>query len=147
MTKIAGADIYIVRIGGRHPVIVQLKTDSGVTGVGEAALAYGIGETAAAGMIKDLVENIVLGWDPFRIEALWSEMYDHTFWAKGGGPIVFGGISAIEQALWDIKGKMLGVPVYELLGVNAAIAFARMQTAGRFARIRRMNSRTRPNRW
>ena len=116
MTKIAGADIYIVRIGGRHPVIVQLKTESGVTGVGEAALAYGIGETAAAGMIKDLVENIVLGWDPFRIEALWSEMYDHTFWAKGGGPIVFGGISAIEQALWDIKGKMLGVPVYELLG-------------------------------
>ncbi len=43
-------------------------------------------------------------------------MYDHSFWAKGGGPIVFAGISAIEQALWDIKGKALGVPVCELLG-------------------------------
>jgi galactonate dehydratase len=44
-------------------------------------------------------------------------MYDHTFWAKGGGgPIIFAGISALEQALWDIKGKALGVPVYELLG-------------------------------
>jgi galactonate dehydratase len=58
----------------------------------------------------------LLGQDPFRIEALWSEMYDHSFWAKGGGPIVFAGISAIEQALWDIKGKALGVPVYEMLG-------------------------------
>src|SRR5438067_4097591 len=93
MAKITGAKIYIVRIDGRHPVIVELATDEGVTGLGEAAIAYGIGETAAAGMIKDLVDQIILGADPFRIEALWSEMYDHTFWAKGGGPIVFGGIS------------------------------------------------------
>ena len=57
-----------------------------------------------------------MGQDPFRIEAIWSEMYDHTFWAKGGGPIIFAGISAIEQALWDIKGKALGVPIYEMLG-------------------------------
>jgi galactonate dehydratase len=116
MAKIISANIYIVRIDGRHPVIVELKTDAGISGVGEAAVAYGIGETAAAGMIKDLVDRIVLGRDPFRIEALWSEMYDHTFWAKGGGPIVFAGIAAIEQALWDIKGKALGLPVYELLG-------------------------------
>jgi galactonate dehydratase len=67
-------------------------------------------------MIKDLAQSFVLGKDPFRIEAIWSEMYDHTFWAKGGGPIIFAGISAIEQALWDIKGKALGVPVYEMLG-------------------------------
>ena len=43
-------------------------------------------------------------------------MYDHTFWAKGGGPIVFAGMSAVEQALWDLKGKALGLPVYEMLG-------------------------------
>jgi len=116
MARIVSANIYIVRIDGRHPVIVELRTDAGITGVGEAAIAYGVGETAAAGMIKDLVDGLVLGKDPFPIEALWSEMYDHTFWAKGGGPIVFAGIGAIEQALWDIKGKMLGVPVYELLG-------------------------------
>src|SRR4051812_26951794 len=114
--KITSARIFIARIDGRHPVIVELLTDEGISGLGEAAIAYGIGETAAAGMIKDLVDKIILGKDPFRIEALWSEMYDDTFWAKGGGPIVFAGVSAVEQALWDIKGKALGVPVYELLG-------------------------------
>src|SRR5947209_6536593 len=67
-------------------------------------------------MIKDLMDGIVLGKDAARIEVLWREMYDHTFWAKGGGPIVFAGISAIEQALWDIKGKALGLPIYEFLG-------------------------------
>src|SRR5439155_16540444 len=114
--KITAAIIYVVRIDGRHPIIVELETDAGITGLGEAAIAYGIGETAAAGMIKDLADAIVLGQDPFRIESVWSDMYDHSFWAKRGGPIVFAGISAIEQALWDIKGKALGVPVYELLG-------------------------------
>jgi galactonate dehydratase len=114
--KITKARIYLAKIAGRHPVLVELVTDEGITGVGDAAIAYGTGGTAAAGMIKDLVEDVILGKDPFRIEALWGEMYDHTFWAKGGGPIVFAGISAIEQALWDIKGKALGVPVYALLG-------------------------------
>ncbi len=114
--KIIEAKIYLVDIGGRRPVLVQAFTDEGISGVGDAAVAYGAGATAAAGMIKDLVEGMLLGKDPFRIEALWSEMYDHSFWAKGGGPIVFAGISAIEQALWDIKGKALGVPVYEMLG-------------------------------
>jgi galactonate dehydratase len=114
--KITAIKIYRVSIGGRYPVLVQVLTDAGINGVGEAAVAYGIGASAAAAMVKELAENIVLGKDPFTIEALWSEMYDHTFWAKGGGPIVFDGISAIEQALWDIKGKALGVPVYEMLG-------------------------------
>ena len=114
--RIVGARIYLVTIGGRRPVLVEVLTDQGVSGVGEAAIAYGTGATAAAGMIKDLVEDFLLGEDPFRIEALWAEMYDHSFWAKGGGPVVFAGISAIEQALWDIKGKVLNVPVYELLG-------------------------------
>jgi galactonate dehydratase len=114
--KIVKARIYLVNIAGRHPVLVELITDASVTGVGDAAIAYGSGATAAAGMLKDLLTDIVLGKDPARIEALWGEMYDHSFWAKGGGPIIFAAISAIEMALWDIKGKVLGVPVYELLG-------------------------------
>ena len=114
--KVVEAKIYFVRIGGRHPVLLQVFTDEGISGVGEAAIAYGAGGTAAAGMIKDLVEEYLLGQDPFRVEAIWHEMYDHSFWAKGGGPIIFAGISAVEQALWDIKGKALGVPVYEMLG-------------------------------
>ena len=113
--RIDSADIYLVTAGKLHPVIVELSTDEGIVGIGEAAIAYGVGGTAAAGMVKDLAQRIV-GRDPARIEALWSEMYDHSFWAKGGGAIVFAGISAIEQALWDIKGKALGVPVHELLG-------------------------------
>jgi len=114
--KIESVNIYLVTAGSLHPVLVELLTDEGVTGIGEAAIAYGLGGTAAAGMIKDLAQRLLLGRDPSRIEALWSQMYDHSFWAKGGGPIVFAGISAIEQALWDIKGKVLGAPVYELLG-------------------------------
>ncbi|MBV9522066.1 MAG: mandelate racemase/muconate lactonizing enzyme family protein [Alphaproteobacteria bacterium] len=114
--KIVKARIFLMRIDGRRPVIVQLLTDEGVSGLGDASIAYGSGATAAAGMIKDLAEELVLGEDPFRIEALWSRMYDHSFWAKGGGPIVFAGIGAIDQALWDIKGKALGLPVHELLG-------------------------------
>lgn len=114
--KLISAKIYLLRIGTLHPVLVQLFTDEGLVGVGEAAIAYGIGGTAAAGMVKDLIDSLLLGKDPFRIEEIWTEMYDHSFWAKGGGPIVFAGISAIEQALWDIKGKALGVPIYELLG-------------------------------
>jgi galactonate dehydratase len=113
--KIASANVYLVTAGRLHPVILELVTDQGITGIGEAAVAYGVGGTAAAGMVKDLAQRII-GRDPARIEELWSQMYDHSFWAKGGGPIVFAGISAIEQALWDIKGKALGVPVYELLG-------------------------------
>src|SRR5688500_15178077 len=113
--KIERANVYLVTAGKLHPVLVELETDEGITGIGEAAIAYGVGGTAAAGMAKDLAQRII-GRDPSRIEELWSEMYDHSFWAKGGGAIVFAGISAIEQALWDIKGKALGVPVYELLG-------------------------------
>ena len=114
--KVTGARIFIVRIGGRYPILVQLFTDQGVSGVGGDAVAYGTGAESAAAMLKELVQQFVLGQDPFAIEATWSSMYDDTFWAKGGGTIIFAGISAIEQALWDIKEKCLGVPVYEMLG-------------------------------
>jgi len=114
--RIQSVRIYLVESGGIRPVIVELSTDQGIVGLGEAAIAYGAGGTAAAGMVKDLSERYVLGQDPFQIERLWAEMYDHSFWAKGGGPIVFAAISAIEQALWDIKARALNVPVYELLG-------------------------------
>ncbi|MFC3123498.1 mandelate racemase/muconate lactonizing enzyme family protein [Pseudoroseomonas globiformis] len=114
--KIRQIRIYTVQSARLHPVIVEILTDEGITGIGEAGIAYGLGATAAAGMLRDIAERMLIGADPFRIEALWAEMYDHSFWAKGGGPIVFSAISAIEQALWDIKGRALGVPVYELLG-------------------------------
>lgn len=114
--RVTEVRVYIVAIGGRSPVVVEVLTDQGVSGIGDAAVAYGTGTLSAAAMVKELTEQFLLGKDPFRIEELWSEMYDHTFWAKGGGTILYAGISALEQALWDIKGKCLGVPVFELLG-------------------------------
>jgi galactonate dehydratase len=114
--KVSGARIYLAKIGSLHPVLVEILTDEGVSGVGDVSVAYGVGGTAAAGMTKDLIEALLLRRDPFRIEEIWTDMYDHSFWAKGGGPIVFAGMSGIEQALWDIKGKAHGVPVCEFLG-------------------------------
>ena len=114
--RITEVRVYIVAIGGRSPVVVQILTDQGVHGIGDAAVAYGTGILSTAAMVKELAEQFLLGKDPLPIEAFWSDMYDRTFWAKGGGTIIYAGISAIEQALWDIKGKCLGVPVYELLG-------------------------------
>jgi galactonate dehydratase len=114
--KVRHARIYLVESGGIRPVIVEITADDGSVGLGEAAIAYGLGGTAAAAMIKELCERYVLSQDPFRIEAIWTEMYDHSFWTKGGGPIVFAAMSAIEQALVDIKARALGVPAYDLLG-------------------------------
>lgn len=114
--KITSIDIYLAKIDGRSPVIVEMHTDEGISGLGEAALAYGSAAGAACAMIGEMAERFAIGRDPFRIEELWAELYDHTFWARGGGPVVFAAISAIEQCLWDIKARALGVPVYELLG-------------------------------
>jgi L-alanine-DL-glutamate epimerase-like enolase superfamily enzyme len=98
-----------------HPVLVRLDTDEGIRGVGEVGLAYGSAHSAGAGMVRNLAEECVLDADPMKTEALWDTMHA-TFWALGGGPVVFGGMSAIDTALWDIKGKALNVPVYQLLG-------------------------------
>ena len=99
-----------------HPIITRINTDEGISGLGEVGLAYGTGHTAGAGMAKNLAERFVIGADPFKSEKMWEDMFRSTFWALGGGPVVFGGMSALDIALWDIKGKALGVPVYQLLG-------------------------------
>jgi galactonate dehydratase len=115
--KLKTANIYLIQSGGIRPVLLELITDDGVTGVGEAGLAYGLGGLAATGMLKEMIERYLAnGQGPFGVESLWAEMYDHSFWTKGGGPVVFSAMSAIEQALMDIKARVLGVPVYELLG-------------------------------
>jgi galactonate dehydratase len=117
--KITEVEIYEVEYKNTHnwhPVLIRIHTDEGISGVGEVGLAYGAGGSAGAGMVKNLAEAFLIGADPFRIEQLWDVMYRKSFWGQGGGPVVFGGMSAIDHALWDIKGKALGVPVYELLG-------------------------------
>lgn len=99
-----------------HPVIVRINTDEGISGLGEVGLAYGTGHSAGAAMVREIAERFVIGADPMKTEKLWETMFRATFWAEGGGPVVFGAMSAIDTALWDIKGKALNVPVYQLLG-------------------------------
>lgn len=100
---------------GWSPVLCRVYTDEGIYGDGEAAIAYGVGSTAAWGMLQDLAK-LVIGMNPLDNEVIWEKLYKSTFWAQNGGPIVFSGISAIDTALWDIKGKYFNVPVYQLLG-------------------------------
>jgi len=115
--KIVSADIYDVDLHPyKPPIILRLTTDEGLYGLGEFALAYGAGRRAAIGMLRDMIEGFVLGADPTRVEAMWHTLFRRTFWGQGGGTVVYGGISTIDQALWDIKGKALGRPIYDLLG-------------------------------
>lgn len=92
-------------------VFVKVLTDEGIHGVGEATLEYR--ELTVAEAIKEL-ERTFLGRDPHQIEALWHEAYRSTYFR--GGPVYMSALSGVEMALWDIKGKALGVPVYQLLG-------------------------------
>jgi hypothetical protein len=79
------------------------------------AVHYWVRASAAFGMIQDLA-RLIVGMDPLENEVVWEKLYKSTFWAQNGGPIVFSGLSAIDLALWDIKGKHFGVPIYRLLG-------------------------------
>lgn len=99
-----------------HPVIIRVNTDEGISGLGEVGLAYGTGHSGGAAYVKNLAESFLIGADPLKIEKLWDDMFRGTFWAQGGGPVVFAGMSAIDIACWDIKGKALKLPIYQLLG-------------------------------
>ena len=98
-----------------NPVLMRVNTDEGISGVGEAGLAYGSGSNAAVGILKDLCPRLI-GKDPMNIEAIWENYFRGTFWGMGGGPVFYAGMSAIDIALWDIKGKKYGAPIYQLIG-------------------------------
>jgi len=117
--KITEVEIFDIHCPERppwNPVFVRIHTDEGIHGLGEAGLAYDWGHSAAAAMIKEIAEAVLIGFDPFKTELLWSRMLRERFWGLGGGPVLYAAMSAIDTALWDIKGKALGLPVYQLLG-------------------------------
>lgn len=97
------------------PVVCKVNTDEGITGYGEAAVSWGKAAPAAVGMIKDLA-GMIIGMDPMENEAIWEKMFKKSFWGQAGGTIISAAMSALDIAVWDIKGKALGVPVYKLLG-------------------------------
>ncbi len=109
--KITAIKPFAVTAGGRNYTIVKIETEKGISGVGEAGLSSR--ERAICGMIEHFREFLI-GQDPRRIEHIWQLMYRSQY--MEGGKVVEAAASAIDIALWDILGKSLGVPVYELLG-------------------------------
>jgi galactonate dehydratase len=109
--KITDIRSYPVWVGQRNQMVVKVETDEGIYGLGEAGLSGR--ELAVLGAVRHYRE-FLLGRDPMRAGALWQEMYRSQYFE--GGRTLTAAISAIDMALYDIKGKALGVPVYQLLG-------------------------------
>lgn len=109
--KIKDVKPYPMWAGGRNVLLVKVETDAGIDGWGEAGVSSR--ELAVAGAVRHYREFLI-GKDPMNAGALWQLMYRGQYFE--GGRILTGAISAIDIALHDIKGKVLGVPVYQLLG-------------------------------
>ncbi|GAA4933956.1 galactonate dehydratase [Algibacter agarivorans] len=109
--KITNIKTYPIRIGGGVQLVVKVETNKGIYGYGASGLSTR--ELAVVGAIEHF-KGFLIGKDPRRIGALWQEMYRGQYFE--GGRVLTAAISAIDIALYDIKGKDLGVPVYELLG-------------------------------
>ncbi|MEL6846595.1 MAG: mandelate racemase/muconate lactonizing enzyme family protein, partial [Bacteroidota bacterium] len=109
--KISNIKTYPTRIGGGSQLLVKVETTNGLYGWGASGLSTR--ELAVAGAIEHF-RPFLLGRDPRQIGGLWQEMYRSQYFE--GGRVLTAAISAIDIALYDIKGKALGVPVYELLG-------------------------------
>jgi galactonate dehydratase len=110
--KITDVKTYLVSTDRQNWLFVKVMTDEGVYGWGEASVE---GQTKAVEQcILILAQRSAIGEDPRNIEKIWQKMYRHGFWK--GGFVHMSAISGIDQALWDINGKIYGVPVYMLLG-------------------------------
>jgi galactonate dehydratase len=109
--KITHVHAFPVWVGTRNQCLVKIETDEGIYGWGESGLSSR--ELAVVGAVKHYAEFLV-GRDPFRIGALWQEMYRSQYFE--GGRVLTAAISAIDIALHDIVAKALNVPVYQLLG-------------------------------
>ena len=92
-------------------LLLRVETDGGFVGWGEPVVE---GRVAATQACVHELESYLIGQDPRRIEHIWQTLYRGGFYR--GGPVLTSALSGIDQALWDIKGKALGVPVYDLLG-------------------------------
>jgi mannonate dehydratase len=108
---IARADV-LVTSPSRNFVTLKITTTDGVVGWGDATLNGR--ELAVASYLADHVVPLLIGRDPSRIEDMWQYLFKGVYWRKG--PITMTAVAAVDMALWDIKGKVAGLPVYQLLG-------------------------------
>ncbi|MCL2060573.1 MAG: galactonate dehydratase [Oscillospiraceae bacterium] len=106
--KIVSVDTYLVR---PRWGFVELQTDDGLSGWGEAVLE---GRASTVRACVEEMRGYLVGADPMRIEDIWTTLYRAGFY-RGGG-VMMSAISGIDQALWDIKGKFFSAPVYQLIG-------------------------------
>jgi galactonate dehydratase len=112
--KITGLKVFGVSLtpnSDRPYVFVKLETNQGLVGWGEGTLEGKAGAVIAC--VNDF-KDFLIGSDPMQVEHIWQSMYVHSFYRAG--PVMGSAISGIDQALWDIRGKALGMPVYKLLG-------------------------------
>jgi mannonate dehydratase len=109
--NIAGGTV-ITCSPGRNFVTLKLETDEGIHGLGDATLNGR--ELAVASYLNDHVIPAIVGRDARRIEDIWQFLYKGAYWRRG--PVTMTAIAAVDTALWDLKGKALGTPVYQLLG-------------------------------
>jgi mannonate dehydratase len=111
VSKIVSAKV-IVTCPGRNFVTLKIETADGLTGVGDATLNGR--ELSVASYLNDHVIPCLIGRDAHRIEDAWQFLYRGAYWRRG--PVTMSAIAAVDMALWDIKGKVAGLPVYQLLG-------------------------------
>ncbi|AQU65274.1 D-mannonate dehydratase ManD [Streptomyces niveus] len=111
MSKIERVEVFVAS-PGRTFVTLRITTSDGVTGLGDATLNGR--ELAVASYLRDHLVPLLIGKDPARIEDMWQYLYRGAYWRRG--PVTMTAIAAVDTALWDIKGKTAGLPVYELLG-------------------------------
>ncbi len=109
--KIQSAKV-IVTCPGRNFVTLKIETDQGVYGIGDATLNGR--EKSVVAYLEDHVVPCLIGMDPRRIEDIWQYLYRGAYWRRG--PVTMRAIAAVDVALWDIKAKMAGMPLYQLLG-------------------------------
>jgi len=111
MLEIVAAKV-VVTCPGRNFVTLKLETKDGITGLGDATLNGR--ELAVASYLDDHVIPCLIGRDAHRIEDIWQFLYRGAYWRRG--PVTMSAIAAVDMALWDIKGKAAGLPLYQLLG-------------------------------
>lgn len=99
---------------GQTPVLCRIWTDEGIYGYGEAGVSIMNYSLGCMELLKTFAQMII-GDNPLHNDVIYTKLVN-SFWAKGNGGVIMAAISAIDTALWDIKGKYFGVPVYELLG-------------------------------